>query len=237
MEVKHHLTLYLTSPTAAVIDSVQGDGVRLMSCRLNAGGEPWPVPDGVRAGVSYTLPDKSEGYYDELQDGKPAASISGNLVNVVLDPVLTQQPGLVCMSIVLRDGPQQLATFPVRMRVAPAPGRVTGDSLPVQAHGFDGKIYYGGPGGALIPLGLGDGVSVETREDGTLWLTSEGDGFGEDADELQEAIDTALAQAKASGEFDGEDGYSPVRGEDYWTADDIAEIKGYVDEVILGGAW
>lgn len=32
-------------------------------------------------------------------------------------------------------------------------------------------------------------------------------------------------------------GYSPVKGKDYWTAGDIAEIKSYVEEAILGGAW
>lgn len=36
---------------------------------------------------------------------------------------------------------------------------------------------------------------------------------------------------------DGKNGYSPVRGTDYWTPEDIAEIKNYVDEAILGGAW
>ena len=30
---------------------------------------------------------------------------------------------------------------------------------------------------------------------------------------------------------------TPKRGEDYWTDEDIAEIKSYVDESILGGAW
>ena len=35
----------------------------------------------------------------------------------------------------------------------------------------------------------------------------------------------------------GAAGYTPVRGTDYWTAADIAEIKGYVDAAILGGAW
>lgn len=35
----------------------------------------------------------------------------------------------------------------------------------------------------------------------------------------------------------GAAGYSPVRGTDYWTADDIAQIKSYVDDAILGGAW
>ena len=36
---------------------------------------------------------------------------------------------------------------------------------------------------------------------------------------------------------DGKDGHTPVRGTDYWTEADKAEIKGYVDEAILGGAW
>lgn len=66
-----------------------------------------------------------------------------------------------------------------------------------------------------------------------------GDALGEKlgATELDSAINTALAQAKASGEFDGQDGNTPVRGTDYWTDADIAEIKSYVDEAILGGAW
>lgn len=32
-------------------------------------------------------------------------------------------------------------------------------------------------------------------------------------------------------------GDAPIRGTDYWTEEDIAEIKAYVDEAILGGAW
>ena len=30
---------------------------------------------------------------------------------------------------------------------------------------------------------------------------------------------------------------TPVRGTDYWTEEDIAEIKSYVDEAIPGGEW
>ena len=36
---------------------------------------------------------------------------------------------------------------------------------------------------------------------------------------------------------DGADGYTPRREVDYWTDADKAEIKSYVDEAILGGAW
>lgn len=35
----------------------------------------------------------------------------------------------------------------------------------------------------------------------------------------------------------GKDGYTPVRGTDYWTEADKAEIKSYVEDAILGGAW
>ena len=37
--------------------------------------------------------------------------------------------------------------------------------------------------------------------------------------------------------FKGEPGYTPVKGTDYWTEEDKAEIKSYVDEAILNGAW
>lgn len=33
------------------------------------------------------------------------------------------------------------------------------------------------------------------------------------------------------------EGSLPVRGVDYWTEEDIAVIKAYVDEAILGGMW
>ena len=37
----------------------------------------------------------------------------------------------------------------------------------------------------------------------------------------------------------GKDGYTPVKGTDYWTAEDIAEIKtyckNYINNEILGG--
>ena len=35
----------------------------------------------------------------------------------------------------------------------------------------------------------------------------------------------------------GADGHTPERGVDYWTEADKGEIKRYVDEAILGGAW
>ena len=55
--------------------------------------------------------------------------------------------------------------------------------------------------------------------------------------EVQSLVNTALTNAKENGEFDGTDGYNPIRGTDYWTEADKAEIKAYVDDAILGGVW
>ena len=55
-------------------------------------------------------------------------------------------------------------------------------------------------------------------------------------DRSRKAEEMALGVYKdaQAGAFDG---YSPVRGVDYWTKADIKEIKSYVDGAILGGAW
>lgn len=44
------------------------------------------------------------------------------------------------------------------------------------------------------------------------------------SDGLQSAINTALAQAKESGEFDGAAGYTPIKGTDYFTEEDKSEF-------------
>lgn len=68
-------------------------------------------------------------------------------------------------------------------------------------------------------------------------------------EQLPEAINTALAQAKASGEFDGKDGYTPqknvdyfdgadgktpVKGTDYYTEEDRNAFRDYVLESFVG---
>lgn len=53
-----------------------------------------------------------------------------------------------------------------------------------------------------------------------------------DAGALPGTINDALTQAKESGEFKGNDGYTPIRGIDYWTDADKAEIQAYIDSAI-----
>jgi hypothetical protein len=49
--------------------------------------------------------------------------------------------------------------------------------------------------------------------------------------------DKQMAYVDSGVNAQGEDGYTPLKGTDYWTEEDKAEIKAYVDEAILGGAW
>lgn len=76
----------------------------------------------------------------------------------------------------------------------------------------------GSPGGYYVPI---------VDADGNLTWTGSEEGMPE------------VEGANIKGETGpkGEDGYTPVRGSDYWTAADIAEIKSYVDTAILEGSW
>lgn len=94
------------------------------------------------------------------------------------------------------------------------------------------KRDLGNVTGERGPSGVYAGDDEPTDEDVLVWIDEDNNDALDKR--VQESIDEALAAAKESGEFDG---YTPVRGSDYWTEDDIAEIKGYVDDAILGGAW
>ena len=48
---------------------------------------------------------------------------------------------------------------------------------------------------------------------------------------------TQLVQMINGGTIKGEPGHTPVRGSDYWTADDIAAMQDYCEEMILEGKW
>ena len=71
---------------------------------------------------------------------------------------------------------------------------------------------------------------------GVLTLTGAVSGTYDGSENKSIEIPTIAGPQGPAG-ADGEDGYTPVRGTDYWTASDIAEIKGYVDSAILNGSW
>ena len=84
------------------------------------------------------------------------------------------------------------------------------------------------------PLADGTGGGGGTGADGKsaydIWLEQGNEGTEQDF------LDSLKGEKGDKGDS-GADGYTPVRGTDYWTEADKAEIKAYVDEAILGGAW
>ena len=114
---------------------------------------------------------------------------------------------------------------------------------------------WGATGGSLDPSTLGEAI-----EDALTQAKESGEFDGEDGVSATHSWNgTTLTITSASGTSSanlkgeqgiqglqgiqgeagprGEAGYTPVRGTDYWTEADKAEIKSYVDEAILGGAW
>ena len=51
---------------------------------------------------------------------------------------------------------------------------------------------------------------------------------------VEKAVEAAMRDAKESGEFDGADGYTPVKGVDYFTEEDKAELVDEVQEQAVG---
>ncbi len=72
---------------------------------------------------------------------------------------------------------------------------------------------------AYVIAGLGDGATIESDE-ASVFVTL--------LNQVQSRIDEVNKLASEA---------VPVRGVDYWTDEDKQEIKSYVDEAILGGAW
>ena len=162
MEVLHQFATSLTSPTVPVVHAVQYDVPRLVRARIYSGATIWPVPAGVTAGVSYTLPDRTKGYYERLTDGTSACTIQGNEVEAVVAPTLTSLAGTVQVSIVLRQGDNQISTFPFQLRVTARPGAATKpEAQPDAVSVFAGKLFFGAESGLAVPLGIGDGLAVE----------------------------------------------------------------------------
>lgn len=96
------------------------------------------------------------------------------------------------------------------------------------------------------PLADGTGGGGGTGADGKsaydIWLEQGNEGTEQDfLDSLKgekgDKGDSGEPGEKGDKGDSGADGYTPVRGTDYWTEEDKAEIKAYVDEAILGGEW
>lgn len=107
-------------------------------------------------------------------------------------------------------------------------GAVVGQIGRITAVDSEGKPTAWEP----VDMPSGGGVESVNGKTGAVVLTAEDVG-AISKDNLQTATNEALAQAKASGEFDGADGKTPEYGVDYGTQEQIADIANQAAEVLL----
>lgn len=186
-KITKHIVAELTGYKLHTMDVSQGDRrSRQIRLRLLENGIPWSAPEGARVVVSYQLPDGTPGSYDTMPDGSPAGSVERNVVTAQLADQLTTQAGAADVSVVLlgTEG-QQLAMWPVRLRVV-GPDKITiPENLPALGAGYEEKLLFGGEGGVLQPLAIGTGLYIEddtlhakggSGGGGGLSVTDDGDG-------------------------------------------------------------
>lgn len=140
------------------------------------------------------LPDVYEVHFSNADGGGTAYTVLGNADGVMIPDALLATGNTVHAWIFLHDAATDGETeYKVEIPVIRRPKVTDAEPTPVQQDVITQ---------AIAALNAG----VETVEDAVA-------GVGE-------AIDTALQEAKDSGEFDGEDGYTPVKGVDYFDGQD-----------------
>ena len=240
MIVTTSITIDLLKPEyLPIVNAVQGDcNSRRVSIALHVGGSPWMIPEGTVAAIRYRKADDTKGYYDNMPDGTPAATVSGNVVTMLLAPQMLTYPGAVAAQLELIQGANTVSTFAfiVKVEEDPSEGVVESEDYVNWVQWMANELTriidsgdYTGPKGDPFTY---EDFTPEQLEKLRGPAGPQGKAFTY-ADFTPEQL-AALTGPQGPA---GSDGKTPVRGTDYWTAADIAQIKSYVDDAILGGAW
>jgi hypothetical protein len=204
---------------APVVYAVQNEFyTRIISANLFANGFPFDAT-GCVASVAYKKPDGTSGWYDTLPDGTVAYTSVGNNVSVSIAPQMLSVAGIVNAAIRIEtaDGLHRAVTFPFCLDVAEDPG----------ANGVKSENYYS--------VQNWDDVNekISQIEADIERLESQGGGGGGNGGIFipsvsQEGIISWTNNAGLPNpepvNIKGENGYTPVRGTDYWTEADKAEM-------------
>ena len=196
MYVKHKLEIDLSGQAVMPrVDMVEGDQyARQLELSLLCGGESWEIPGDVHAAIRFRKPDGTGGEYDSLPDGSPAWSASGNVLTVELAPQVLSCPGNGILSVVLTQGNARVSTFHILFQVHGA--------IP---SGLESEDYFCYDGLLNAPQNAEIGQFLKVSGVNGHGIVSQVEAVT--LPPLDEAVDTALAQAKESGEFDGASAY------------------------------
>ena len=107
---------------ATVVYGVQGDSLsRTLTLSMIDGDKPWTPPEGALPVVRYGKPDGTFGFYDTLENGAPAISVTGSTATVTLAAQALTAPGSVAMQLnFYTAAAEKLSTFCWILKVDPA---------------------------------------------------------------------------------------------------------------------
>lgn len=95
-----YITLNLQTPNYATVYAARDNLLsRYVSATLLDGAAPWTPPAGTYAEISYIKPDGTGGYYDTVEDGSQAYTITNNVMEFVLAQQALTVPGDVRMAL------------------------------------------------------------------------------------------------------------------------------------------
>lgn len=233
MIVKHRLNLDLIKRGVTQrIDAVQDDCCsRALEMRLFANGMAYAVPENCTVLIRYQKPDGIGGAYDTLPDGSSAWSVDDGVLTVVLAPQVCTVAGTVELSVTLLRETVELSTFMLLVDVQAAPGGAQSSREYVNVQAFLPQ-----PGG-LVPGQYLMVKAVDTY--GNATVIGSGDGGAASvmmvgAEQLGHGEAPRVTEAPGSSQWNrkyilgipaGVPGYTPVRGLDYWTAEDYAVMQ------------
>ncbi len=248
MLVTYPLRLELDqSQSLPPIPVVQEDsGSRALALALYAGGESWPIPEGVTPVVRYRKPDGTGGSYDTLPDGSVACTISGNVITCTLAPQVCTVQGPVQLAVSLLLGESILSTFHVDLLVRglPSAGAESEDYRYVTA--FLPQPDQAQAGQVLMVREVSQSGRVLTLEA----VNAKSVGIGTDGGYYEPYV-RQVNDTVVSLEFTGSTqtmqpnilgfilhlpvgpaGATPVKGTDYFTDEDKAELVQAVMEAL-----
>lgn len=222
MYVNHKLKMDLAGPALMPkVDMVQRDQyVRLLTLELYSNEEAWQVPGDVHPIICYQKADGTGGEYDTLPDGRQAWAVEVNALTVEIAPQMLTAAGPVRMAVDLLRADAKISTFTVMLYVQKAIplGLESGDYFKLE--GFLSAPKAGQAGQLLRISSVDDHGKVTALE-----------GYP-----LENAVETALEQAKDTGAFDGKSAYEVAvdNGFEGTESEWLESLKGTGMSAVLG---
>ncbi len=229
MIATYKIKMDLVCPTfTPQLSAVQDDQYsRNVEFFMLSDGVPWVIPADTTTIIRYLKCDGKGGEYDMLPDKTTAYAVDGNILTIALAPQVLTTPGNVMLSVTLQKGLHTISTFTIAINVRPRLNIVTAESQDY----FSISTIENAKKAAKEAT---DAASAANKARTDL-LTARNNGDFNGATFIPSVSSTGvLSWINDKGLSNptsrnirgpkGADGYSPVKGVDYWTDADRADM-------------